>query len=173
MGQIKIYRSFVVALATISMMALTAGVAMAQYPPSVRFGVSCPAVAPGGTAQCSVVGASSGEVLATSASAQGSVFYSDTVMADADGNATFSFTVPSDVRGEVLVSVSGPESGEATTTMAVAAEAEAGQPVQAAPAEQRLPLTGGQIGMLLALAVGLLAVGGAATRKKDRQRVDA
>jgi hypothetical protein len=172
-SKIKTYRPFVVALAAISMMALSATAALAQYPTAEDFGVSCTAAAPGASAQCSVVGAAAAEVLSASASADGDTFYSDSIMADEDGRATFGFTVPSEVRGEVLVRVSGPTSGEATTTVAVTDAADEGEAVEAAPTEQRLPLTGGQIGMLLALAVGLLVVGGAATRKKDRQRVDA
>jgi hypothetical protein len=167
--KVKTFRSFIVVLSAMALTGLFATAAFAQYPPAGSPGVTCPDAQPGGTVICSVVDATPGEVLSWTAEADGDVFAEGQVTADAAGEATFQFDVPTDVLGEVIVRVTGDQGYDDSTTVTVVAAADDGEPVEEDAPAATLPLTGGQIGLLVALALGLLAVGGLATRKKERQ----
>jgi hypothetical protein len=178
MGRKSKFRSFTVLASAMALLALSATAALAQYPTPPEDGVSCTDAEPGGTSDCAVGGAAAGEVLNWTASSEGDEFASGTATADETGSAFFSIDIPTDVLGEVLVQVTGDEGFEAETTIDAEADEDEGTPVSEEGAsddtdEDTLPITGGQIALLLALAVGLIAVGTVAARKKDKATTQA
>jgi hypothetical protein len=178
MGRKGKFRSFAVIAAAMSLLALSATAALAQYPTPPEDGVSCTDAEPGGTSECAVGGAEAGEVLSWTASSEGDEFASGTETADETGSAFFSVEIPTEVLGEVHVRVTGDQGFEAEATINAEADEDEGTPVTEDDAdddadEDTLPITGGQIALLLALAVGLIAVGTVATRKKDKATTEA
>jgi hypothetical protein len=165
----QLRRFAVLAVAMVAALAMSVTAAFAQYPPASAFGVSCTTAQPGGTSQCTVVGAAANERLTATASADGRVFDTQTFNANAEGEATFSVEIPTDVRGNVVVSVEGPESGSASDTITVAAAGDAGTPVTGgdAAAGDRLPFTGGNVTLLLLVAFALLGGGALAVRGRQ------
>jgi hypothetical protein len=174
MGRKGKFRSFTVLASAMTLLALSATAALAQYPTPPEDGVSCTDAEPGGTSECAVGGATAGEVLSWAASSDGDEFASGTETADETGSAFFSFDIPTEVLGEVHVQVTGDQGFEASTTINAEADEDDGTPVTEDDTdEDTLPITGGQIALLVALAVGLIAVGTAATRKKDKVATEA
>ena len=159
-------------LLALSVLVLGATAALAQYPPDTDFGVTCTPQnpGPGQATTCTVSGAVAGESLAASASDDGGDFYDESLTADGDGEASFGFDVPTDVQGNVIVRVAGDQSGEASTTLAVAEEDVDDPADDVDPddvADDRLPVTGGQLAMLSLLGLGMVTTGGLALRKRS------
>jgi hypothetical protein len=160
-------------LMALAVLVLGATAALAQYPPAVDFGVTCTPQnpQPGQGVTCTVVGAVAGESLTASAEDNRGDFYDDSLTADDEGEASFGFDVPTDVQGNVIVRVVGAQSGEASTTLAVADEDVADPAEDVTPDdvedERTLPVTGGQLAMLSLVGLGLVTTGGLAVRKRS------
>jgi LPXTG-motif cell wall-anchored protein len=157
----------VLAVAIVSMLALSVGAAVAQeaYPPPVPPSVVCtPAGQAGAAVVCQVTGFLPGEQLEVTATApDGTVVYSATLTADADGEAAFRFTIPPQYRGmEITVTVVGAESGAvATDTVSIAAPGRTGELLPRA-----LARTGQDMMLLAAAGVALIGGGIAAVRRR-------
>jgi hypothetical protein len=165
----QLRRFAVLAVAMVAALAMSVTAAFAQYPPASAFGVSCTSAQPGGTTQCTVVGAAANESLTATASAGGEVFDTQNFNANADGEASFSVDIPTEVQGNVVIAVEGPESGTTGDTITVAAAGDAeGTPVtDDAAAGDRLPFTGTNVTLLLLVAFALLGGGAFAVRGRQ------
>jgi LPXTG-motif cell wall-anchored protein len=158
-------RLSVLAIALLSSLAMMASAAFAQYPPASAFGVSCTDAVPGEAAECTVVGAEANESITATASDDDGVFDTQNLTADAEGEVAFAVDVPTDVQGDVVVAVVGTESGAASDIVDVE-ETVAGTPVSGS-----LPMTGGEVGVLLLLALTLLGGGLLALRRREDSKV--
>jgi LPXTG-motif cell wall-anchored protein len=159
----------VLVIAVVAMSTLFVASASAQqYPPQPAYGVTCSVDGP--TVSCTVVGADAGEQLAATAICDGTVRHNMTLVADRAGEAAFSFVANS---GACEVSVLRASSGTATTTVSAGSDAEAaGAPVAGGTSGQ-LPLTGGEVGLLLLAGILLLAGGLVTLRRREDARVSA
>jgi LPXTG-motif cell wall-anchored protein len=155
--------------ATVAMLLATVAAAAAlQYPPESGYGVTCTVDGP--TVSCTVVGADAGEQLAATAICDGTVRHNMTLVADAAGEASFSFVAGG---RSCEVSVLRASSGAATTTVTGVADGDAaGTPVASGPSDQ-LPLTGGEVSLLLAAGILLIAGGLLTLRRREDARVSA
>ena len=173
----------VVALAALAALAMmsTATLAQAPYPPppDTDFRVICVPEnpQPGQQVRCRVEGAQPGEALEATAEIQGEVFYRESLTANPAGRANFGFRVPSDAQpGDVVtVRVVGAESGEvASDTVTVredpAADRRAVDPREVSARPGTLPVTGGQVALLAALGLGMVATGTLAIRRRGTGR---
>lgn len=165
---LNVRRVSVLAIALLSALAMTASAAFAQYPPASAFGVSCSV--DGDTVVCAIVGAEANERLAVTATCDDEVVYNETLTADAEGEADFSFTAAN--ADDCTVAVLGESSGAATTTVDVDDDEEvvAGAPISGTGS---LPMTGGQVGVLLLVALTLLGGGLLALRRREDSKVAA
>lgn len=168
---------FAVTVATLLL--LPVGGAFAQYPPGEDFAVTCLPESPqvGATVTCTVVGAQADEVLSVLVRSGAIRLLDTSVLADAEGGASFAFDVPDRVAGSALaVTVSGPTSGTAATTLqvqAVAATDDDGAAVVTADT-RALPRTGTETVSTLVAGVLLLWFGIAlvvASRRRAHRRV--
>jgi LPXTG-motif cell wall-anchored protein len=166
---LNIRRLTVLAIALLSALAMTASAAFAQYPPASAFGVSCTDAAAGETADCTVVGAEANENITATAADDDGVFETQNLTANAEGEVAFAVDIPTDVRGNVVINVEGEQSGAASDTVAVEDEV-AGTPVSGTPS---LPMTGGEVGVLLLVALTLLGGGLLALRRREDSKVAA
>jgi LPXTG-motif cell wall-anchored protein len=159
----------VLVTATVAMLLATVVAATAlQYPPESAYGVTCTVDGP--TVSCTVVGADAGEQLAATAICDGSVRHNMTLVADSAGEASFSFVAGG---GSCEISVLRASSGAATTTVTgVADGGSAGAPVTGGTSDQ-LPFTGGEVSLLLAAGILLLAGGLVMLRRREDARVSA
>jgi hypothetical protein len=169
--------AIVIAAVAATLMMATAASAQDPYPPGPAPSLEVVCVPenpqPGQQVQCRISGAIAGETLEVTAEVGGVVFFQDTLTANQAGRANFGFRVPSDAQpgDTVTVRVVGSESGEvASDSVTVredpAADRRAVDPRRAAGQAEMLPVTGGQVALLGALGVGLLAAGGLALRKR-------
>jgi hypothetical protein len=167
----------VVALAALAALAMMSTAAFAQtpYPPDADFGVVCVPEnpQPGQQVRCQIEGAQPGEALEVTAEIGGVVFYRESLTANQAGRASFGFRVPSDAQpGDVVtVRVVGAESGEvASDTVTVredpAADRRAVDPREVSARPGTLPVTGGQVTLLAALGLGMVATGTLAIRRR-------
>jgi hypothetical protein len=164
-------RFTVLAIALLSVLAMSATAAFAQYPPAEAFGVSCTDAAAGETAQCTVVGAEANESLTATASDDDGVFATTSLTANAEGEVAFSVEVPTDVMGNVVIAVEGEQSGTASDTVDVEEDVVAGTPVSGTT--DSLARTGLEVGGLVLLAALLLGGGVLALRRRESAKVDA
>jgi LPXTG-motif cell wall-anchored protein len=160
-------RFSVLAIALLSSLAMMASAAFAQYPPASAFGVSCTDATAGETTECTVVGAEANESLTATASDDDGVFATQNLTADAEGGAAFSVELPTDVQGNVVVAVKGEISGAASDVVDVDEE----ETVAGTPISGSLPLTGGEVGVLLLVALTLLAGGLLTLRRREDSKI--
>jgi LPXTG-motif cell wall-anchored protein len=168
----------VVMLAALASLAMMATASFAQYTTDIDFGVVCTPEnpQPGDTVTCQVSGAQPGEDLQATATAEvQGVLYEDAFAADGDGNAVFSFSTAGTQDGEAItVTVTGAQSGTASDSVEVDEDDEAvGDPIaadtrtDAAPSDDRLPVTGGQALLLSVVGVAMVGGGLLALRKRS------
>jgi LPXTG-motif cell wall-anchored protein len=159
----------VIIAATLAMSTATIASATAvQYPPAAAYGVTCSVDGP--TVSCTVVGADAGEQLAATAICDGTVRHNMTLVADSAGEAVFSFVANS---GACEVSVLRASSGTATTTVPADSDGDAAGAPVAGDTSGQLPLTGGEVGLLLLAGILLLAGGLVTLRRREDARVSA
>lgn len=189
-------RAMVTVVAAVSMVFALVGSAFAQAYPPGGF-VTCDTTAAGATSTCVIdgldgedsvdvtvtlvsadVNAAAAPALASTALAQdvtveGTVLFDDTVSVNDDGEATVVFDIPADAQaGDQLVFVVNGETFVGTATLPVTAAGTAGPGTStpiAGAADDQLPRTGLEIGVLIAIAAAALVVGGgaiAASRRK-------
>jgi LPXTG-motif cell wall-anchored protein len=155
--------TLVIAAAMVAMLAMSVTAAFAQYPPATAYGVAC--TVSGDTVTCAIVGAEAGEQLAVTATCDGTVVHEETLTADADGEATFAFTAAGAAACDV--SVLGAASGGVSTGVTLAADTDDAQALDPTPTERRtLPFTGTEVSILLAVGLGLVALGTFAVRRR-------
>lgn len=170
---LSIRRLTVLASALVAVLAMTATAAFAQYPPPEGLALACDR--DGDQVGCAVANAQPNERLTARAS-YNPTFYEESFNADANGEATFSFVVPAEAEDRpITVTVEGELSGSAGD--AVAPETDGTAPGTAAPGTpvsgttDTLPFTGTEVGMLLALALGLIGTGLVALRRREDRKV--
>lgn len=169
---LSIRRLTVLASALVAVLAMTATAAFAQYPPAPGLALACERS--GNQVVCQLAGAQANEGLTARAS-YNPTFWEDSFNADANGHADFSFAVPAEAEDRpITVTVEGELSGSVGDVVAAQEDGVVTPPPGTTPVSGTpgtLPFTGTEVGMLLALALGLIGTGLVALRRREDRKV--
>lgn len=168
---LSIRRLTVLTSALVAVLAMTATAAFAQYPPPAGLALACERS--GNQVVCVLANAQASDTCTATLTQQGREVDSDTQETDAQGEASFDLTAADDSAASVAATcvLSAGAAADDVAAIGVTAPPTTGTPGTPVSGTGTLPFTGTEVGMLLALAFGLIGTGLVALRRREDRKV--